>query len=513
MRVSRMAINMLGLICGIIVAALAIFFVSHYFMKEGFEETYATELSSMRNVVDSMLADTKLRLYQETALLSDSRELELAFIMQDAKVMKEFARRAMLRCKANFSTIVDSEGYVLARGHSDAVGDNIANSEIIKTALQGKKIVDVARLRNNGLSVAAASPIFINGQVVGAMLFGDYFRTNAFADEVKRVTGLEMTVFDGDQRLSTTIQRNGTRAVGTRLENPLIAEAVLEEGGTFQDNTDILGRSYKTVYWPIVDTKGVTYGMWFIGTEVEGIELKITTIALSCLLATITIAIAMSCLGILFLRTVINPLEKKAYFDLLTGITNRAGFERKIRALFDNNRESGALFLLDLDHFKDLNDNFGHPEGDECLRRTGRVLREFFRENDLVARLGGDEFVVYTPTLTATEMIQSKADTLLNKLAVDYPLKDSRNLSVTASIGVAVCLQKNVDFERLYTLADSALYKSKQDGRNRYTIFVCPSDVRDDCRVLVKDSETVRSQRDIEERDFDAHKARENAVE
>ncbi|MBQ7617257.1 MAG: diguanylate cyclase, partial [Desulfovibrio sp.] len=439
--------------------------------------------SAMRSVVKDSLKDTMLRLLQETNILSDSRELELAFVLHDYQAMKNFAKRAMQRCKANFATIVDAKGVVLARGHSAKTGDNIADRAIIQKALAGQSVVDVVMLLNNGLSLGAASPVYLNSEVVGAVLFGDSFKTNAFVDEIKKVTGLEMTVFDQTTRLSTTIMRHGERMIGTKLENPKIITDVLEHGEIFQDDTQILGLSYKTIYWPIENKSGQILGMWFLGTEVESSERLITNTALSCLLATLVIATALSFFGVLFFRTVIRPLEQKAYYDLLTGITNRAGFERKIQKIFATPQAGGVLFLLDLDHFKELNDSLGHPKGDSCLKRTGRILSTSFRTIDLVARLGGDEFIVYCPSQISLEAIETRCKNLLRELRKDYKLASGETLTVTASLGVALCHAKELNFEQLYLMADDALYKSKEEGRDCYTIYDCPDHDLKNCQV------------------------------
>ncbi|MBQ7585687.1 MAG: diguanylate cyclase, partial [Desulfovibrionaceae bacterium] len=340
------------------------------------------------------------------------------------------------------------------------------------SALQGRSEVDIVRLKNNGLSIAAASPIILKGELVGAVLIGESLKRHAFVDEVKRVTGLEMTVFDRDVRISTTIIRQGKRAVGTLLDNPMVSEQVLQSGNIYNDNADILGRAYKTVYWPIIDDSGAILGMWFIGTEVEGIERTIVAIALSCLLATLVIALALSILGVMLFHSQINPLRKKAYVDKLTGVTNRAGFERAIERMFDEGRGSGGFFLIDLDHFKTLNDTLGHPVGDECLKLTGKVLQEIFRGTDIIARLGGDEFVVYAPTLDNNGVIKEKLGYLLRGLRHEFS-QGAKKITVTGSVGVAVCHDGHTSYKEMYDVADSALYKTKNAGRNGYTIISC----------------------------------------
>ena len=462
---------MASLIAAVLLAALGIFLASNYFMRASFTEHFQKDMHTMRKVVDDDLANIKDRLFQEVTLLARSEELQQAYRAGDAQRLAAEAKSAMERFRASFATFTDADGTVLARGYSGKRGDNIADSTVMRRALGGKAAVDVLRLKNNGLSVGAAAPVVIDGNIVGAVLFGDAFRTHALVDEIKRVPDLELTVFDNDVRLSTTIIRDGERAVGTKLDNPEIAARVLQEGGTYSAHADILGKAYTTVYWPLRNNEDKILGMWFIGTEVEGLERTITTVALSCLAATMIIAVALSLLSVMFFRSIINPLEKKAFVDMLTGVTNRAGFEKAFDSALLAKHGGGVLFLVDLDHFKDLNDNLGHPVGDECLRRTARLLKDVFRETDIVARLGGDEFIVYAPTLVQAEAIRRKAREFLENCVFKYRLDNGVILTVTASMGIAVYPQDADSYVSLYNKADNALYASKNSGRNRFTIF------------------------------------------
>ena len=460
------------LILAILLASLAIFFASSYFMDKGFEEHFQKDMATMRQVVDNDLDNLKDRLLQEVVMLSRSEDLEKGFRDGDPALLTKMARDAKDRFHASFATICNARGDVLARGHSNKVGDNIAQSTVMTQALNGNPMVDVVRLRNNGLSVAAAAPVFIDGQLVGTLLFGEAFRTHTYVDRIKHATNLEMTVFDHDMRLSTTLMRQGMRAVGTRLDNPEVYSRVLEGGDVFGADAEILGRAYKTVYWPIRDSQGKILGMWFIGPAVEGLQKIITAIAISCLVSTLIIALALSVLGVAIFRSLINPLEKRAYVDVLTGITNRAGFEKTLDFVFRSNPKSGALFLIDLDNFKLLNDSLGHPVGDECLKRTAYLLKEVFRETDIVARLGGDEFIVFAPTLTDINVIEEKAQEFLDDLVYKYILENGRELVITASIGIAIYPRDGRSYTPLYNHADSALYAAKKSGRNKYALFV-----------------------------------------
>lgn len=474
MRLSSLIKKMSGLFAAILAAALSIFFISNYFIHEGFEHHFQKDLQTMRKVVDDELANLKDRLLQEVLMLSQSVELQRAFRARDTLLLASVARAAKDVFHASFATITDAQGIVLARGYWNKAGDSIADSYVMQQALNGNASVDVVKLRNNGLSIGAAAPVYVDGNIVGALLFGMALRTHAFVDGIKRSTDLEMTVFDHDERISTTIVRDGQRAVGTKLDNAQIAKKVLQDGGIYSDDVNILGKAYKTVYWPIQDSHGSTLGMWFIGTEVQGLRRTVTNVALSCLAATLLIACALSCVGVVFIRSMINPLERKAYVDKLTGINNRAGFERGLSFILSSRPKSGTLFLIDLDEFKEINDNLGHPTGDECLKRAASLLREVFRGTDLVARLGGDEFVVFAPTLSDDTIIRDKAQEFLDILAYTYRLDNGRTLTVTASIGIARYPEHGKSYTPLYNNADKALYAAKEGGRNQYVFYpVC----------------------------------------
>lgn len=463
--------NMSWLIVAILLASLSIFFTSSYFMKQGFDSHFEQDMATMRKVVANDLANLHDRLLQEVIMLSHSVELEKAFQTGDGLLLSKMVHDAKERFRASFATVTDAKGNVLARGHSNKRGDNISQSTVMQQALIGNPMVDVVRFQNNGLSVGAAAPVIINGQIVGALLFGEAFRSHTYVDRIKQATNLEMTVFDHDMRISTTLMRQGMRAVGTRLDNSEVFSSVLEGGNAFEADADILGRAYKTVYWPMRDSRGKILGMWFIGTEVEGLQKIITAIAVSCLAATLIIAAALSALGIAIFRSLINPLEKRAYVDMLTGITNRAGFEKALDFVFRSRPKSGALFLIDLDNFKMLNDTLGHPVGDECLKRTAYLLKEVFRETDIVARLGGDEFIVFAPTLNEIDVIEEKAQEFLDDVVYKYILEKGQELVITASIGIALYPRDGRSYTPLYNHADSALYAAKRSGRNKYALF------------------------------------------
>lgn len=160
--------------------------------------------------------------------------------------------------------------------------------------------------------------------------------------------------------------------------------------------------------------------------------------------------------------------------DGLTGLANRMHFDHALREAVGDAHKRGtplALLMCDLDHFKLVNDQFGHAEGDGCLIAfSQRLQREFAAPNTLVARVGGEEFAVLIRDATLTEASE-RAERF--RLAVEtQPMQThARQLSITLSIGVAALTESSAgDIERLYQAADMALYRAKSDGRNRVCV-------------------------------------------
>ena len=161
-------------------------------------------------------------------------------------------------------------------------------------------------------------------------------------------------------------------------------------------------------------------------------------------------------------------LERAAQTDALTGVPNRRyGFEHAAAA-FSHARRSGApmaVLMLDIDHFKQVNDRHGHAAGDAVLTHVASALVQRLRTEDLLARWGGEEFLIVVATAEPGDA-QAVAQALLDRVAGAQVRHESGPLSCTASIGVAVLSPHDGTFEALVARADRALYEAKARGRN-----------------------------------------------
>lgn len=166
-------------------------------------------------------------------------------------------------------------------------------------------------------------------------------------------------------------------------------------------------------------------------------------------------------------------IEYLAYHDALTGLPNRLLVQdRFVQAMAQADRHQTriALVYLDLDNFKTINDTLGHAAGDELLREVARRLRESVRDSDTISRQGGDEFLLMLGELSDTEVVAAVVLKIMDRLQEPVRI-GTQELSVSASIGVAIGPEDGRDFETLRKKADMAMYRSKEAGRNAYHFF------------------------------------------
>lgn len=161
-----------------------------------------------------------------------------------------------------------------------------------------------------------------------------------------------------------------------------------------------------------------------------------------------------------------RQLEQLAETDQLTGLFNRRGFER--RALEASAAEATQLIVLDIDHFKAVNDQHGHPVGDKVLRQVAQMMTRIAGQDAVIGRLGGEEFAILCEGESARNAVLLARR--LKKQLADHPLRitEHRNLRITASFGVSV--DAGLELAERMKRADEALYRAKADGRNRVRI-------------------------------------------
>jgi diguanylate cyclase (GGDEF)-like protein/PAS domain S-box-containing protein len=166
-------------------------------------------------------------------------------------------------------------------------------------------------------------------------------------------------------------------------------------------------------------------------------------------------------------------INRLAFFDALTGLPNRRSFTENLPKLLDmatHGQKMAAVCYVDLDHFKEVNDTLGHAVGDSLLRTAAKRLQSVLRTDDFVARLGGDEFALVISNLDDVHGADIVARKIIERMTTPFQL-DGRELTVTASIGIAFFPDHGTNADNLLKRADIALYHAKSSGRNNFQIF------------------------------------------
>lgn len=164
-----------------------------------------------------------------------------------------------------------------------------------------------------------------------------------------------------------------------------------------------------------------------------------------------------------------ETLLERSKRDPQTGLYTKTAFADLVQEALDSSSHAAfALIFLDLDHFKDVNDTFGHLTGDHVLRKTSRTLQRLFDEDSYLSRFGGDEYCIYFPNCTR-ESLTDKLEALKAALARTIT-RDGKTVTMTASVGAVYCDAPAKEFTPLLRAADQALYAAKETGRDRYCI-------------------------------------------
>jgi diguanylate cyclase (GGDEF)-like protein len=182
------------------------------------------------------------------------------------------------------------------------------------------------------------------------------------------------------------------------------------------------------------------------------------------------------------IRSLLYAIERKkagdmikylAYHDCLTGLPSRTLFKDRFAMSISNSLRDGkkaALMLLDLDHFKEINDNLGHDAGDELLKEFSNRFVNTVRLSDTVCRLGGDEFALLMSDVSGKEIIEEVALRMLKTMRKPFIIQ-GREKIVTASMGIALHPEDGENLETLIKRADVAMYEVKRSGGNNYRYY------------------------------------------
>ncbi len=163
-----------------------------------------------------------------------------------------------------------------------------------------------------------------------------------------------------------------------------------------------------------------------------------------------------------------RKFKKESVQDPLTGLNNKRTFNDLLDKFMDN-QEDLALLVVDIDHFKEVNDVYGHLRGDAVLKKVGTILIENSRSHDIVSRHGGEEFTILLPHCTQEQALE--IGERIRKTVEDYVIEiEGIRIQVTVSIGISTKSSLTLNSNQIFQFADEALYRAKNNGRNRVEV-------------------------------------------
>ncbi len=295
----------------ILLCAAAILVTAVLTFSSNTQETAENVVAAFSNVVQTEFKSMEEQADLNASVLSKDDAIQTAMVDGDRETLLAAADDLLSLTDLDFCTFVDTNGDVVLRTHDpDNFGDSLANQTNIQKGLEGQTYVTVERGTTLPLSIRAAAPVYniAGDKIVGAVSTGYRLDTFEFVDEMKAMTGAEVTVFLDDTRLSTTIlMDDGTRNVGSTA-TPDVTETVLA-GGEFAGQTEVAGQDAFVKYVPLKDAEGDIVGMLFVGSYTTAQDAAVRNFVLLA----IGIALAVAVLGVLLLLYIITKVIKPVH--------------------------------------------------------------------------------------------------------------------------------------------------------------------------------------------------------
>lgn len=312
---NKLLVLIVGFVLGVSVISGSI---SLYFFDQYVNKATQEAADSGLNGLAEHINDLKSRAEGYGVLIAGNSQVAAAVALKDANLLQIITPLAQ-QGKLDLVTITDERGNVLLRTHSKQIGDSISNQANVKAALQGKVYTAIEQGNAIKLEVKAGIPVKNqSGQVVGVISIGYDLTKEELVDQVKQLYDCDITLFAGDTRVSSTIQKEGKRVIDTKLDAK-IADVVLQKGQQYHGVAEILGQTYTTAYMPILGGDNKPIGIMFSGKSQQQAQAINRTFLLW--ISSIGGSVFFVCvlLAILAARSMTRPIENLQKLMLAAG--------------------------------------------------------------------------------------------------------------------------------------------------------------------------------------------------
>lgn len=372
--------------------------------------------------------------------------------------------------------------------YNNGARKNVKNRGYFKKAMQGQKIMSppLASKVDGRTKVILAVPIYKNGEVTGVL--GASYNVGALNqmlfDDIYDGIGFSM-IIDTSGRIISCDSGRSYRKIDINdnvydfyTKSGEVAEGTMElaKANIKKQKSGILVLKNKSAvrylaYEPLHINNWMLCYMVPQSKAQEGFQfIRSREMFLFAIIGVGVITF----LILIFQRSFIRQKKMReiASRDGLTQLYNKVGTEHLIKEWLhsDNSKVGGVFMMMDVDYFKQINDTYGHAVGDRVLYKVGHLLKSSFRENDIVGRIGGDEFLIFMEGVTSEEFAVRRMENLQQYLR-ELPMEELEGRMLTCSMGAAFAPKDGMTFEELYKHADEALYVTKRNGRNGFSIY------------------------------------------
>lgn len=276
-------------VCIVVITAKEItsYYIGNYFQSDVDEKS---------KIVLNMIEEMKQKSFHSTAWFERSERLVNAVTDENRESAIKLGMLAMESMGFDYFVITDADGIVFARAHApEKFGDSILDQKNIQEALKGNTSAGIEQGTVVKYSIRAGTPLRDKkNTIIGAISMGYNLSNNELVDRLKKIVDCEITLFDGNTRINTTLMTDGKRIDGTKMEHKEIIDTVIGQGKPFYNKATILGDTYHTAYQPLRDVSGKVTGMIFVGKKVKMYDQLIFTLVTSQ-------AVIVSVVGLLFL--------------------------------------------------------------------------------------------------------------------------------------------------------------------------------------------------------------------
>lgn len=335
--------------------------------------------------------------------------------------------------------------------------------------------------------------------------------TYSIVDDIKKITDMDITLFYQDTRILTTILNwEGQRIIGTGAPDHIVSEVLNSGAAHFYDNVLINNTTYFAYYMPLYNTDGSIIGMFFVGKPTDTVNQMISHSLLPTILIGSVVLLVTALFSFFYAKRIVLTLHKlKEFFskvadgnlnttpdagimkredefseigqaaltmqrslrilierDALTDLYNRRSCDKKLRSTIDKSRANGISFctvLADIDHFKSINDTYGHESGDIVLQNVARLLKNHMHKKGYVGRWGGEEFLMIYENHDI-EQAREHLQQLQSVIRESTHSVEGADIKITLTFGL-VC-DNSLEPHELIKKADDNLYIGKKNGRD-----------------------------------------------